>query len=320
MSFFGFFTPTRDISHMTQKKDIAGLLRLLRSHDAEIQLQASHALSMLGNDAVDALIVALKTRNPIEKLGIIYALSEIRSPRAVIPLIAALTDENSEVRWQAAIGLGDIGEPEATDYLFTMLSDPDKYVRNSAAISLTKIGWKPKDVAERAYYFVGLQEWGAVKDIGEPSVPALTAILSDRDSSIRAKAVELIGEIGGPEAVPAIIRSLGDESREVRWNSVLASPKSGISLRYLPRGLSKRPQNLKNPFIAGFLNFLLPGLGYGYLGKWWGVMIFQIDIILTVWLFKYEGDFNSYAILFPVYLLLGVHAWHITTKMPKDPP
>jgi hypothetical protein len=49
-------------------------------------------------------------------------------------------------------------------------------------------------------------------------------------------------------------------------------------------------------------------------------MIFQIDVIATVWLFKFEGDTNSYAVLLPIYLLLGAHAWYITKKMPKDPP
>ena len=45
---------------------------------------------------------------------------------------------------------------------------------------------------------------------------------------------------------------------------------------------------------------MLPGLGYGYLGKWWGIMIFQIDITVTVWLFRYEGEGNTYTLLFPV--------------------
>jgi hypothetical protein len=26
------------------------------------------------------------------------------------------------------------------------------------------------------------------------------------------------------------------------------------------------------------------------------------------------------AVLLPVYLLLGAHAWYITTKIPRDPP
>ena len=41
---------------------------------------------------------------------------------------------------------------------------------------------------------------------------------------------------------------------------------------------------------------------------------------VTVWLFKMEGDTNSYTLLLPAYLLPGIHAWYIITKMPRDPP
>lgn len=49
-------------------------------------------------------------------------------------------------------------------------------------------------------------------------------------------------------------------------------------------------------------------------------MIFQIDITITVWLFKITGEANTYSVMFPVYLLLGIHAWYITKKMPEEAP
>ncbi len=309
-----------DVDAMTRHKDIRGLIRLLRFHDTDIQIKAAKALGSLGTDATDQLISALSTKNKSVKLGIISALTAIKSPRSVQPLIAALNDGNSEVRWQAAIALGDLEDPAATGPLVAALRDPDKYVRYGAAISLTTIGWKPQGAEERAYYFAGLQEWGAISEIGKPAIPALTGLLHDSDSAVRIKAVELLGKTGDANATPALMQSLADENREVRWNTVLASPKCGISIKYLPRGLSRRPQNMKSPLIAGVLNFLLPGLGYGYLGKWWGTMIFQIDVMATVWLFKMEGDSTSCAILLLVYALLGIHAGYITTKIPKDPP
>jgi hypothetical protein len=88
----------------------------------------------------------------------------------------------------------------------------------------------------------------------------------------------------------------------------------------MPRALLQRPRASKSPVIAGFLNFMLPGLGYGYLGKWWGIMIFQIDITVTVWLFKIGGETITYAVLLSVYIVLAVHAWYITKTMPEDPP
>ncbi|OPX64527.1 MULTISPECIES: hypothetical protein [unclassified Methanoregula] len=95
--------------------------------------------------------------------------------------------------------------------------------------------------------------------------------------------------------------------------------KDAIPPLILPRGLYQRPRIQKNPLIAGFLNFLLPGLGYGYLGKWWGIMIFQIDITVTVWTFKEMGETNTYGLLFPVYFLLAIHAWYLAKNMPEEP-
>ena len=309
-----------DIESLARKKDIRGLIRALRFRDVNVQLDAAKALGSLGPDAIGNLLSALKTRDKTVKLGIIGALAEIRSPETIGPLIATLSNENGEVRWQAALALGEIGDPAATNALKSAMSDPDKYVRYASATSLTAIGWKPNDADEQARYFAAMLEWNAVGQIGRPAIPALAGLLHDRDSAVRIKAIDLMGAMGEKDATPVLMQSLGDENRDVRWSAALAAPKCSIPMKALPRGLSRRPQVTKNPWIAGLLNFLLPGLGYGYLGKWWGTMIFQVDVMATVWLFRMEGDENSYAVLLPIYLLLGAHAWYITTKMPKDPP
>ena len=309
-----------DIRLLTEKKDIHGLIRALNSPDLEVHSAAAKGLGTLGPEAVDDLAKAIRTRNLAVKLGIIGALSEIRDPRSIPCLKDALADKNSEVRWQAAIALGEIDDPAVIEPLVTALRDTDKYVRHGAAFSLAKRGWKPEGETELSDYFVGMQEWEAVKGIGKPAISSLTRSLRDKDSTIRTQAIDTLGEIKDPEATPALMRSLADENREVRWHAVIASPKVGIPLMFLPRGLAKRPQVIKNPLIAGFLNFMLPGLGYGYLGKWWGVLIFQVDITVTVWLFKFGGETISYQILFPLYLAFAIHAWYLAKKMPKDPP
>ena len=321
MSFSGIFKKQApDIEGMAARKDIHGLIRALRFPDTAVQLGAAQALGALGPVAIDHLLHALHSRNKSVKLGIIGALTEIRSSASIKPLTGLLSDRNSEVRWQAAIALGEIGDPVAIDPLMAALGDSDKYVRYGAAISLTELGWKPRDVTERACYFAALLEWQAVRQIGRPAVPALVRLLQDKDSLVRIKAVDLLGEIGDTAATPALMRSLGDADREVRWHAALAAPRCTIPLKSLPRGLARRPQVTKNPLIAGFLNFLLPGLGYGYIGKWWGPVVFQIDVMATVWLFQLGGENISYCVLLPVYLLLGAHAWYITTKIPRDPP
>ena len=212
-----------------------------------------------------------------------------------------------------------MGSHEAVAPLLSGLEDPDKYVRYGSAISLVKNGYQPSGEAEWAWYYAAMQDWDRLRTMesARPSPPV--NLLRDTDSDVRVHAVRVLGDIGDREAGPALIRSLGDADRQVRWEAALASQKCGVPPMYLPRGLCQRPRIQKNPLVAGFLNFLLPGLGYGYLGKWWGIMIFQIDITVTVWLFKAEGESNTYMLLFPLYLLLAVHAWYLAKNMPEEP-
>ena len=308
-----------DIGVLAAKKDIAGLIKALQFNDVAVQSQAALELGSLGTAAMDALVRALKKKDKHIKLGIIEALIVIRNPQSVEALTETLKDQSSEVRWETAIALGEIGDERATAPLVHALRDHDKYVRFGAAFALAKIGWKPADDTEKAFYFAGMQEWKAVKMMGKSAIPALSHILNDRDSNVRQKVIGILGEIGDPDATPALVRSLGDENTEVRWGAVLSAPRCRIKMMHLPRGLSRRPKMTKNPLVAGFLNFMLPGLGYGYLGKWWGVMIFQIDITATVWAFKIFGEDFTYQTLLPIYILLALHAYYITVKMPEPP-
>jgi hypothetical protein len=316
MGWSGLHKQKPDIEAFTKDGDIKGLIKALRSDDFETQSRAAKALGLLGSTAMDQLLSELKTRDRGIKLSLIEALGEIKDPRAVASLSETLRDNNAEVRWDSAIALGEIGDESAVPALKKALEDPDKYVRYGAAFALSKIGWKPADDGEKALLFLGMQEWWVLKEIGKPALRALSVGLKDRDSGIRLKAIGIIGDIGDREAAPALIRSLADDNSEVRWKAVLASTKAGIPLMYLPRGLSRRPRIRKNPKIAALLNFLLPGQGYNYLGKWWGILIFQVDVTATLWLLRFGGEALSYTILFPLYILLAVHAGYIATKMP----
>jgi len=274
-----------DITVLAYQRDIPGLIRALSSRDPAVQSAAVHALAGIGPEAVGPLVRALEKKNRNLRLGVIGALAGIRDPGAVTALAGMMEDPGSEVRWQAAIALGETGGSEAVAPLLHGLEDRDKYVRYGSAISLRKNGYQPSDERGWAWFAAAMQDWERLRTL---------------QSS-------------------ALVRTLGDADRQVRWEAALASQKCGVPAIYLPRGLYQRPRITKNPLIAGFLNFMLPGLGYGYLGKWWGIMIFQIDITVTVWLFKAQGETNTYGVLFPLYLLLAVHAWYLARNMPEEP-
>jgi len=131
--------------------------------------------------------------------------------------------------------------------------------RYGSASALTKTGWIPETDEERAFWLVGLHEWDAVKDCGPAAVDALSMVLQDKDSSVRLKAIEILGSTGDMRAIPALIKSLRDEDTDVRWKTVLASPKCGISVMHLPRELSRRPRLRKNPPYNRIFEFYAPG-------------------------------------------------------------
>ncbi len=308
-----------DVGALRKERDIPGLIRALSFRDPDVQSDAVHALGDIGPEAVGPLVLALRNKNRFLRLGAIGALAAIKDPGAISALTDMMKDQSSEVRWQAAIALGEMGSHEAVAPLLRGLEDPDKYVRYGSAISLVKNDCQPSGDAEQAWYYAALQDWDRLRTMGSDALSPLNNLLRDTDRDVRVHAVQVLGDIGNREAGPALIRSLGDADLQVRWEAALASQKCGVPPMYLPRGLCQRPRIQKNPLIAGFLNFMLPGLGYGYLGKWWGIMIFQIDITVTVWLFKAEGEFNTYTLLFPLYLLLAVHAWYLAKNMPEEP-
>jgi hypothetical protein len=308
-----------DIAVLASQRDIPGLIRALSSRDPAVQSAAVHALAGIGPEAVGPLVRALEKKNRNLRLGVIGALAGIRDPGAVTALAGMMEDPGSEVRWQAAIALGETGGSEAVAPLLHGLEDRDKYVRYGSAISLRKNGYQPSDERGWAWFAAAMQDWERLRTLQSSALVPLYNLLRDTDPDVRVHAVRVLGDIGDPDAGPALVRTLGDADRQVRWEAALASQKCGVPAIYLPRGLYQRPRITKNPLIAGFLNFMLPGLGYGYLGKWWGIMIFQIDITVTVWLFKAQGETNTYGVLFPLYLLLAVHAWYLARNMPEEP-
>ena len=316
MTLFGFWKKKPDIDTLVRNRDIDGLIQALWYSDFAIQSAAAETLGSLGCDALEKLLAKLKTRNRAIKLGIIQALGFIRDPRAVESLLVTLGDQNAEVRWDSAIALGEIGDERALPSLEKALEDPDKYVRCGAAFALSKIGWKPETPREKGLYFIAMQEWWVPKEMGKAAIPALSAVMKDPDSDTRLKAVETLGQIHDRETGPVLIQALADESSAVRWNAVLAAAKSGVPLMYLPRGLSRRPRIRKNPKIAAFLNFTLPGVGYGYLGKWWGIVVFQFDVALTLWLLRFGKEELSTLILLPLYVIIAIHAYYMAVKMP----
>lgn len=314
MAIFSLKEP--DIEAMKSGREYRGLIRALRHKNLDIQWQASSALAGLGTEGMDHLLSALKTRNKDIRLGVIEALGEIRDPRAVEPLIGLLGDNDNEVRWEAALALGGIADPRALGPLEGALRDPDRYVRYGSAIALEKMGWSRDSPIDLAFLLAGKQEWDALAYMGKDAIPSLGIAAKDNDRSVRLMAVRTLGRIGDEKAIPLLYRAIRDRDDQVRWEAVLASQKCGISPRYLPRALARRQRTRKNPNIAALLNFVVAGMGYFYLGKWWGILVFQMNFIAITLLPQVLGLWTTLDYLLPLYVIIAIHAWYIARQVP----
>jgi hypothetical protein len=127
--------------------------------------------------------------------------------------------------------------------------------------------------------------------------------------------VRVLGEIGGPGSVAACDTILRDPDDEVRWTATLAFPRCGIPLMRLPMGLALRPRPGKSPAVAAFLNLFFLGLGYNYLGGWYGFLLFQVNLTAIVLASLVIGPLIPYALSYSISALVAIHTWFLAKRL-----
>jgi hypothetical protein len=311
------FEPKPDIAGLEQKGDVKRLVRLLSHGDFDVQWRAAEALGRMGEPAARQLINRAYSPNRDVRIGAVEVLGEMREKSAVPKLISLLReDESSEVRWASAVALGGIGDTSVIQALVAALRDPDKYVRYGVSLALDEMHWIAGNPEESAYYLIAAQKWEEIESHTNLPAEPFLHFLKDQDPSIRAYCVEVLGRLRSPDAKEACSIVLRDISGEVRWKGILAFPECDIPLMHLPRELSRRKRQRKNPYVAMILNFLFLGLGYNYLGFWWGLLLFQINLTAIVILGLMIGTVLPYLASYAVSAVAVVHTWFYVRGLP----
>src|SRR2546427_647517 len=129
----------------------------------------------------------------------------------VLEEIAALKDEDWALREEAATLLGEVRDPRAVGPLVEALHDEDRAVREAATTALRQVG--PPAAPAR---IGALQEPNceALGKIGaeEAVVPLCEVMLHDRDMAVRQDAAKALGSIGHPAAFEALEKAVTDLS------------------------------------------------------------------------------------------------------------
>jgi HEAT repeat protein len=237
------------------KKAIPALVRALGDPYSGVAGTASGALTLLGDEAVPALIGALQNDpNPRVRSAAAGILEEERASAAIPALIAALKDADRGVRMASAFKFYFLGPPAKVGIsaLIGALKDQDSGVRLGAAASLAELGhnFGPEvktavpalvSVLQDPDELVRGTAFAALASIGpeaESAIPALSGKLRDQEPWVRSDAAAVLASIG-PEAraaVPALISALRDPDEDVRARAAFALWAIELETREIGRG------------------------------------------------------------------------------------
>lgn len=305
-----------DVAYLASVRDVPALISLLDSEDPEILRKTSDSLVSLGPESIPLLKRALLSPRARVRLGTVEVIGRIRDTGGILPLMDLLRREKHvELKYAIIIALGEIGSSDCIPDLILLMQDTNKYIRYGAAISLDRIGWEPSDERERILYRIAVNDWDAVRAAGPAAIVPLAAVSSGPDPLVRARVASLLGEIGAAEGGLVCERGLRDSDPHVRWAAVLAAMNCGIRPSRLPPYVAARERTGPDPLAAAILNFLFLGIGYNYIGKWWGFPLFMTYMCVLVLAQLAIGPLFPYLVAYPITAVIGVQTYYAAQRM-----
>lgn len=177
-------------------ESINRLLLELQSNDEFTRAQASFALGMLGEPAVQPLIGLLSHKDRDVRMRAAWSLGVIGQP--ALPALLELADgSDPDLRIEAIRVLGILGEGRSLNHLFHALTDPDARIAQRSAMALGRIG----DV--RAFH------------------PLLTA-LHHPAPDVRFAASAALARLGLHDAIPPLNELAASDTEQTTWGASVA--------------------------------------------------------------------------------------------------
>jgi HEAT repeat protein len=198
------------------------ILRSQHTNDEDIQGRAVQRLVGFGPNAVQPLIVALRSKNPYARVTAARVFGELRDTTATLALIGALTDLDAEVRRRSVEALGEIGDPRALAPLRASLTKERPSENNYLLIALGKLSdtlaiaqlaakarkggfWDPKDAVF------------ALSSVGRPlATESLGALLQVDNPGRRFVAIQALGICRDTTARHFLRQAIGDSVAQNR--------------------------------------------------------------------------------------------------------
>ncbi len=202
----------------------------LQHLDKNVRIEAALDIGKLADPtAIPALIQRLGSETDFfVRENIVWALVRM-GDAAVLPTIDVLQHGDAPVRYHAAHVLSKLGDRRAVAALIEALHDDDSMLSQKAAYALGSL----RDVRALPALLELLGADGsemrstihdAITAFGSAAVEPLSHRLGRdaRTTAIRVEIVEILGSIGGAEAVAPLAAALQDQAWEVRFAAVNA--------------------------------------------------------------------------------------------------
>ncbi len=255
------------IGQITDPQAARGHVAALAISNKEIQKASTHALQVMGRQAVDALVEGLQHKDGNSRILIIELLGASSDRRAMVPLLGIMKDDPmAEVRLKAMKALVSMGGVPLKEAISVASNDPSAMLRAEAARQLGSIGGvevvealikclddesvnvqqtalqalgKSKDnrlikplvkVAESDDEALRKRAFGLLEDLGEEAVEALITLLKSEHEYVRILAVDSLAKIGDKRSIDPLVTVLQDESKQVRYKTANALQKLGWSV------------------------------------------------------------------------------------------
>jgi len=223
---------------------VAGLIGALDDGSPDIQAEAVRALgAMQAREAAPVLIGRFQSDRPVpDRAGAIQALAEGRDPRAVPPLVDALGEPEEWLVETACEALGALGDWRAVEPLLRLLAHPDWAVRHAASSALISLEVtderlsavldqlaRERDDPDDWFHLRGMKRElarlagrGDEQQERQQDLERALAGLQDPDRDKRRWAATRLRDLGGPEAVTALLGALEDPDSRVRSRTALS--------------------------------------------------------------------------------------------------
>jgi HEAT repeat protein len=180
------------------------LLALGRDPEENVRRAAAESIAFLEDPRVlPALSQAIREDTPRVRASAAQGLGQTGRREAVPVLISALEDNDAWVRYFSARALGQLGAPEMVEPLARLAqSDPANHVRAAALGAIGRLG-------------------------GSRAASILAPFLEASDSDLSRAAIQALGQVNHPDALPPLMAVLRSALVERRLDAVQALGERG---------------------------------------------------------------------------------------------